>query len=66
MIIADILHMQTMNVENHLYQLVYESRFDAWIQFQLIEVNLAQRIFIYDSLQKRKKMILSEQNGDRR
>ena len=50
--IADILKISKSSAENHLHQLGYVNRFDAWVPHKLSEKNLLDRISTCNSLLK--------------
>uniref|UniRef100_A0A0L8G624 Uncharacterized protein n=1 Tax=Octopus bimaculoides TaxID=37653 RepID=A0A0L8G624_OCTBM len=70
--VIQILHKYPNRMlENHLPQLDFINSLDVWILLQLNEANLAQRISICDSLQKRREnypffFFLFKESGDRR
>jgi len=55
--LIEILNMSKSTIYEHFVKLGYINRFDVWVPHDLTEKNLMNRIFICDSLYKRKETI---------
>ena len=55
--IANILKISKSSIENHLYQLGYENRFDVWVPHNLSEIYLLDHISTCDSLLKHNETV---------
>jgi len=60
--LTEILNISKSTIHEHFVKLGYINRFDVWVLHDLTEKNLMNRIFICDSLYKRKETIFEASN----